>query len=414
MKSVLSSALFFLSALGLLAGCSPVPDQPAPAAPKNIEDAERRNKALRELEHMRKEEAHEQVEADAFRRQEELSRRYKDEILRKKTEEAQADALPVANRFILPEQDGEVQALAFSPDGKVLAAATGGLLKTGKVALWDTTTGKPCAAVVDHPANGSIFAVAFSPDGQWMATGSNVLVKRGNEFVSSGQVCLFEAATGKVERNLAEAHDGAAYSAVFSRDGKWLATSGNDGTIKLWEMPALKEKSALKRHEGRVGALAFSSDGKWLASAGDDGVVVVWDTAGAQPRWTLKGHEDLVPIKGQPALSRAVAFAPDSSRLASGDYWGNVIVWDVAKGVQQQKTAMPNSETIHCLAFARDGNTLTVGSGATVRFLDAATLQERGKLEGHANGVFSLAYSADGELLATGDQFRARIWQAKP
>jgi WD40 repeat protein len=415
MKWILFHALFLAPALGSLAGCNPAPDQPTPAVQQNIEDAKRRNQALAQLEQTRREADRSRMEADAFRRQEEISRQYRDEVLQRKTEEAKADALPLANRFTLPEQGGAVQALAFSPDGKTLATGTGGLLKVGKVTLWDTTTGKQGATALNHPPNGGIYVVAFSPDGQWLVTGSTTLVKRGegNDFFPSGQVCLFEVATGKLNKELAETHDGVTYSAVFSRDGKLLATSGNDGTVKLWELPAMKEKSALKRHQDRVGTLAFSPDGTWLASVGDDGVVVVWDVAREQPKWTLKGHDDLTPIKGQPALPRALAFAPDGSRLASGDYWGNLVVWDAVKGVQQQKAAMPNSETIHCLAFAPSGDILAAGSGAMVRFFDAATLTERGRLESHANAVFSLAYSADGKLLATGDQFRARIWEAK-
>jgi WD40 repeat protein len=414
-KWILFHGLFLVPALAPLAGCNPAPDQPTPAAQQNIEDAKRRNQALAQLEQTRKEADRSRLEANAFRRQEEISRQYRDEVLKRKTEEAKADALPLANRFILPEQGGEVKSLAFSPDGKTLAAGTGGLLKVGTVTLWDTTTGKQGAAAMNHPPNGSIYAVAFSPDGQWLAAGSTVLVKgaKQGDLVPSGQVCLFEVATGKLTKELADAHKGAAYSAVFSRDGKLLATSGDDGTIKLWEMPALKEKAALKRHERSVGALAFSPDGAWLASVGDDGVVVVWDAARGQPKWTLKGHNELTPIKGQPALPRALAFAPDGSRLASGDYWGNLIVWDAVKGAQHQKAAMPNSETIHCLAFAPSGKILAVGSGTTVRFLDAATLAQRGKLESHTNAVSSLVYSADGKLLATGDHFRARIWEAK-
>ncbi len=70
-------------------------------------------------------------------------------------------------------------------------------------------------------------------------------------------------------------HNGLVWDVAFSRDGRTLASSADDGTIKLWNLASMQEAATLHGHEGAVSGLAFSLDGNYLASAGG-GAVRLW------------------------------------------------------------------------------------------------------------------------------------------
>jgi hypothetical protein len=117
-------------------------------------------------------------------------------------------------------------------------------------------------------------------------------------------------------------------SAVFSPDGRWIASGSLDGKITVWDAISGREQFAFPAHESMVWSVAFSPDGRRLATASQDGKVKVWGfdplrTEGEKsPLHTLTGHQGSVP---------SVAFSPDGQCLASAG-WDAVRVWDVATG----------------------------------------------------------------------------------
>jgi WD40 repeat protein len=152
-----------------------------------------------------------------------------------------------------------VSSVAFSPDGKTLAAGIGPLYGDG-VVLWDVSTGKEIRTLDRHAVN----AVAFSRDGKAVAVAGNLFAR------------LLDVATGK-EIALFRGHKAAVLSLAFSPEGTFLASASADKTVKLWDVATATEKATLKGHTEAVLCVAFSPDGRTLASGGMDKTIRVWD-----------------------------------------------------------------------------------------------------------------------------------------
>ncbi|SPL95816.1 High-affnity carbon uptake protein Hat/HatR [[Actinomadura] parvosata subsp. kistnae] len=259
----------------------------------------------------------------------------------------------------------------------------------------------------------AVNAVAFSPDGKLLAVGS------GDDYANQGQVQFWDPATHQQIGNPLISHTGRVNAVAFSPDGKLLAIGSRDGSVRLWD-PATRQPigDPLTGHTQPVNALAFSPDGKLLASCSGDSIVLA---AGDAPDYSVRLWDPATrqPI-GNPLISQtggvnAVAFSPDGKFLAVGSAaigsstyndQGQVQLWDPAARQPVGDPLVGQMGEVNAVAFSPDGKLLAVGSGNSnnqgqVQLWDPATRQPIGYLAiGQADGVNTVTFSPDGKLLA--------------
>jgi WD40 repeat protein len=201
-------------------------------------------------------------------------------------------------------------------------------------------------------------------------------------------------------------HTAAVELLAFSPDGATLASSGDDGSIRIWPVgPQPGSPTLLLGHTAAVQALAFSPDGSRLASGGDDATVRIWSVA----NW---GAPPLV-LGGRTQQITSLAFSPDGAWLASGSADGAVQVWPTADESGATIT-LTDAEVVSALVFSPDGAWLAAGGGETVVIWRAgawrtptATLSDPALW-----GINQLSFSPDGrELAAAGVSGAVTVWQ---
>lgn len=252
-------------------------------------------------------------------------------------------------RLTLRGTEHRIWSLTFSPDGTKLAV--GG--ENPQLEVREADTGQVLWAK-HEPRLPKPMSVAFSPDGRSLAVGFGVYSGDGvhpakiYEVATGRETDTFPGPKGGVNdlafhldgRRLAVAgwkvvevwdvrahrkihelrgHTNWVYGVAFSPDGKWLATGGGDGPIKLWDADTGVERLTISGHEGAVLDLAFSPDGQSLVSTGTDRSVRLWEVSTGRRIGVFHGHTDFVP---------AVAFSPDGRELASGGNDGTLKLWD--------------------------------------------------------------------------------------
>ncbi|HYV36708.1 MAG TPA: WD40 repeat domain-containing protein [Gemmataceae bacterium] len=181
-----------------------------------------------------------------------------------------------------------VRSLAISPNGAIIAS--GGFDST--LRLWDFTTGKNTQTLEIEGYQNVIIAVAFSPDGKLLASASQDLGSKSPTLETAltsvqppfgGNIKLWEAATGKC---IATIQAKSIECIAFSPDGKTLASGSKNKTIQLWDAANAREITAIKGHTGWVTCVAFSPDGKTLASGSHntDKSIRLWDMQPAKAK----------------------------------------------------------------------------------------------------------------------------------
>jgi WD40 repeat protein/tetratricopeptide (TPR) repeat protein len=343
----------------------------------------------------------------------------------------------IRERLSLKGDNGFIQGVCFSPDGRRLATAAEDRIRHGEVKVWDAQTGKEQLCV--RGLTGAVRGVCFSPDGCRLATaaddgtvkvwdartGQELLAFRGHTgpvrgvcFSPDGRrlasasddrtVQVWDVQTGRKQFTLVE-HTGPVWGVCFSPDGRRLASASGDGRVKVWDAQTGQEYPTRIRHLGFVHGVCFSPDGRRLATACEDRTVKVWDAQTGQEQFTLRGHTGSV---------NSVCFSPDGRRLASAsgemdEPGGEVKMWDSQSG-QEQLSLQGHTKAVESVCFSPDGTRLATASGdGTAKVWDAHTGQELLTLRGGTDRVLRVCFSPDGRRLASGGAGGVKVWDAQ-
>jgi WD40 repeat protein len=261
-------------------------------------------------------------------------------------------------------------------------------------------------------------------------------------------------------------HTAPVWALAYSPDGRLLASGSADRTLRLWDMTERREIAVLRGHLNTVVGVAFSPDSSLLASVARDKYARLWDVPAQPPR---------PPLPRQTLPCTSVAFFPDGRSLATStgvitclaisrdgilaagsgypmfEGRGAVRVWDVEAGTasavleltdmghwsasyprerqreelggsirvvklwhpgsDRRLPELPQRHPVGAVAFSPDGSLLASGAGRTTTLWDAATGGKRAVVEGHAQEVSALAFTADGLALLSGSIDRSvRLW----
>jgi len=320
---------------------------------------------------------------------------------------------------------GEIRAVAFSPDGKRIAAAS-----SDSVAhLWDTASGRMIRALAGH--EDALYGAAFFPGGERVVTGGADWTLR-----------VWDANSG-VEKALFSPHGEAVTCVAVSPDGKRIAAGAINGRLAIWPMERELRRPTLKAL-GAVWSLAFSEDGQTLFAGEDRGGLSIFDLAsermirsvkvaegearssafGPHGRiflaaggnengnfWTADGRK-ITPLRRPMQGFFSMAFSGDERRLAAGSAFGTIALIDVETGADIYQSNAHRS-VISSLAFSADNRRIISGSwDRTARISDAATGRELIRTP-HMGSVNCVAFSPDGTLALSGGQDRTvRLWDA--
>ena len=353
------------------------------------------------------------------------------------------------------DEQGYIRGLVFSTDGKTLASCD-----FDTILLWDLDTETVRAS---FKADMFLKTLAFSPNSKLLASGD------GNGVVNLWKVSVKQqGVAGKIIQNLSTLkltnHREEIVVLAFSPDGKMLLSGSKDGTVRAWDTTTGQQQYICPGHVGNVIDIAASPEGNTLISVHRDEEMLIkwdintahpfssslfsysetpgtvsqnankfvvrkdrrkiqlWDTAKVRLRYNLNGH-------GYPSeyLSFVSAFSPDEKMVAvtNSEYQiGTIHLWDIAKpsktlldrifnpkSIQPIHTFQGNQQKVKALTFSPNSKILaSCGDGLEINLWSTETGDKLLTLTGDRSSIYNLAFSPDGNMLASADYSIIYLW----
>lgn len=278
-----------------------------------------------------------------------------------------------------PPELGGAHSISFSPDSRRIAVPGA----PGRVGIWEVATGR---RVGEPLAVGSedVAKAIFAPDGRTLIADDD-----------SGSVSVIDIGTGRRIRPPLSVGDSAADSLDLSPDGRLLAAASFAGSVLVWDVRTGAPYGApLTADTSPVSHVVFSPDGRTLVSSHLRSAVV----------WSMSGEQAIgQPLGGLRDLTTDVSFSPDGRRLAAGRLDGDTVVYDT--GTRRQALRIDGGSVVTAVAFRPDGRVIAVGTiEGKVRLFDAGSGSALGApLDAGRSAVWQVAFSPDGRLLAVAE-----------
>lgn len=300
-------------------------------------------------------------------------------------------------RLTLDAHADRVYAVDYSPDGKYIVTAH----NDGTAWLWDATTGKALATFKGH--TGPLRRAKFSPDGHYILTTSIDGTVRTWEAPSGKALATLQSFSGELSGGAYGGSDGR--GASFSPDSQLIATAGEDGVARVWEVQTGRLKLELKGHANSVNDASFSPDGKYIATAGEDTTAKLWDATSGQELATMSGHSGFV---------YRATFSPDGRYVVTASQDGTAMVFEIPSG-KVVTILKGHNGWVFGASFSPDSRyVLTFSTDYTAKLWRMPDGKELVTYGGHTGRIDKAVFSPDGRYVITASfDHLTKIWETQ-